>query len=177
MADPVRDLNNFLQGQPGGNATRDFKWLSAREGPEHDTVYHVTAVCKHCDNISLLFIHSYTQVRGVNVGVGHGSTKSIAKRNASLQALEYLKTHGEVPPTTPIGRISDLEIFSTAGIVTEREILRLIRTIDSYLMSLSSDRWYYCTWPSKWTGLILCHIVSHFLYKSSNPTFNPLYVC
>jgi Double-stranded RNA binding motif len=120
--DPVRDLNNFLQGQPGGNATRDFKWLSAREGPEHDTVYHVTAVCKHCDNISLLFIHSYTKVRGVNVGVGHGSTKSIAKRNAALQALEYLKTHGEVPPTTPIGRISDLEIFSTAGIVTEREI-------------------------------------------------------
>jgi hypothetical protein len=46
MADPVRDLNNFLQGQPGGNATRDFQWLLTREleEPENDTVYHVTTV-------------------------------------------------------------------------------------------------------------------------------------
>jgi len=79
MADPVRDLNNFLQGQPGGNATREFEWILTKEGPEHGTIYHVTAV-----------------FRGVNVGVGHGSTKGIAKRNASVQALEYLKTH--VPP-------------------------------------------------------------------------------
>ena len=51
MADPVRDLNNFLQGQPGGSVTKDFKWNLTKEGPEHDTVYHVTAVCKHalCD--------------------------------------------------------------------------------------------------------------------------------
>ncbi|KAI0273157.1 hypothetical protein BGY98DRAFT_936372 [Russula aff. rugulosa BPL654] len=63
----------------GGNATRDFEWVLKREGPEHCTTYHVTAV-----------------FRGVNVGVGHGSTKGIAKRNASIQALEYLKTH--VPP-------------------------------------------------------------------------------
>ena len=95
MADPVRDLNNFLQGQPGGNATRDFQWILKREGPEHETVYHVTAVCKRCDDISLPFTHSYATVRGVNVGIGHGSTKGIAKRNASLQALEYLKTHGK----------------------------------------------------------------------------------
>ena len=96
MADPVRDLNNFLQGQPGGNATRDFEWVLKKEGPEHGTIYHVTAVCKHCDNISLLFfIHPYTTVRGVNIGVGHGTTKGIAKRNASVQALEYLTTHGK----------------------------------------------------------------------------------
>lgn len=95
MEDPVRDLNNFLQGQPGGNATRDFQWLLTKEGPEHGIIYHVTAVCKHCDDILLpFFIHSYTTVRGVNVGVGHGSTKGVAKRNASVQALEYLRTHG-----------------------------------------------------------------------------------
>jgi hypothetical protein len=47
MADPVRDLNNFLQHQPGGSATKDFDWNLTKEGPEHDTVYHVTAVCKH----------------------------------------------------------------------------------------------------------------------------------
>ena len=46
-ADPVRDLNNFLQGRPEGNLTKDFKWSSTKEGPEHDALYHVTAVCKH----------------------------------------------------------------------------------------------------------------------------------
>ena len=95
MADPVRDLNNFLQRQPEGNATKDFQWHLTREGPEHGTVYHVTAVCKHYGNISSIFIHSCTKVRGVNVGVGHGSTRGNAKRSASVQALEYLKTHGE----------------------------------------------------------------------------------
>ena len=58
MADPVRDLNNFLQGQPGGSVTKDFKWNLTKEGPEHDTVYHVTAVCKHslCDAPFFFFI-------------------------------------------------------------------------------------------------------------------------
>ncbi len=118
MADPVRDLNNFLQGQPGsgGNATKDFQWILKREGPEHCTTYHVTAVCKHRDNTSLPFIHFYTTVRGVNVGVGHGSTKGIAKRNASVQALEYLKSHGKTSPTRPIDRISDLEILVPPGL-------------------------------------------------------------
>jgi hypothetical protein len=100
MADPVRDLNNFLQSHPGdngGNATKDFEWVLKREGPEHCTTYHVTAVCKHCDTISFNFCSLFfTIVRGVNVGVGHGTTKGIAKRDASIQALEYLKTHGKV---------------------------------------------------------------------------------
>jgi dsRNA-specific ribonuclease len=96
MADPVRDLNNFLQGQPGGSVTKDFKWNLTKEGPEHDTVYHVTAVCKHalCDT-PFFFFHSCTTVRGVNVGVGHGSSMGSAKRNASVQALEYLRQHGK----------------------------------------------------------------------------------
>jgi hypothetical protein len=64
MADPVRDLNNFLQGQPGGNATREFEWLLTKEGPEHGTIYHVTAVCKHCDNSSLLFLFTLVQQSG-----------------------------------------------------------------------------------------------------------------
>jgi hypothetical protein len=46
MADPVRDLNNFLQGQPSGNLTKEFKWISKKEGPGHNAVFHVTAVCK-----------------------------------------------------------------------------------------------------------------------------------
>ncbi len=101
MADPVRDLNNFLQGQPEGNATKDLQWLLTTEGPQHDTIYHVTAVCKYTLWGSPLFsIHSCTIVRGVHVGVGHGPTKGIAKRDASVQALEYLKTHGKGPPAT-----------------------------------------------------------------------------
>ena len=55
MADPVRDLNNFLQGQPGGNATKDFKWHSMKQGPEHETVYHVTAICEYSLRYSLHF--------------------------------------------------------------------------------------------------------------------------
>ena len=67
MADPVRDLNNFLQSHPagnGGNATRDFKWVLNREGPEHCTTYHVTAVCKQCDTISLPSVHFFLQQSG-----------------------------------------------------------------------------------------------------------------
>ena len=57
-ADPIRDLNNFLQGQPEGNLTRDFKWNSTKQGPEHDALYHVTAVCKysHFDGASPFFL-------------------------------------------------------------------------------------------------------------------------
>ncbi|KAI0306876.1 hypothetical protein B0F90DRAFT_1665249 [Multifurca ochricompacta] len=77
MADPVRDLNNFLQGQPGGSLTKDFMWVSKKEGPEHGAIYHVTAI-----------------FRGVHVGVGHGSSIGSAKRDASVQALEYLRSHG-----------------------------------------------------------------------------------
>jgi len=49
--DPVRDLNNFLQEMPGGSLTKDFQWTTTKEGPEHDVVYHVTAICKYsfCD--------------------------------------------------------------------------------------------------------------------------------
>ena len=46
MEDPVRDLNNWLQGQPGGNLTKEFAWVLKKEGPEHGAIYHVTAVCK-----------------------------------------------------------------------------------------------------------------------------------
>ncbi|KAI0254724.1 hypothetical protein BJV78DRAFT_1182421 [Lactifluus subvellereus] len=75
VVDPVRDLNNFLQEHPGGSLSRELKWNSARAEPEHGAIYHVTAV-----------------FRGVNVGVGHGSSLGSAKRAASVQALEYLKS-------------------------------------------------------------------------------------
>ena len=59
-ADPIRDLNNILQRQPGGNLTDDFKWSFIKEGPEHDALYHVTAVCKHslCNEAPPVFVNS-----------------------------------------------------------------------------------------------------------------------
>ena len=55
--DPIRDLNNLLQRQPGGNMTDDFKWSFVKEGPEHDALYHVTAVCEHslCNEVPPFF--------------------------------------------------------------------------------------------------------------------------
>ncbi|KAH9983197.1 hypothetical protein BJV74DRAFT_47364 [Russula compacta] len=78
MEDPVRDLNNFLQGLPGGNLAKDLNWVLQREGPEHGVTYHITAI-----------------FRGVTVGVGHGTSKGAAKRDASVQALQYLRLHIE----------------------------------------------------------------------------------
>jgi len=97
IADPIRDLNNFLQRQPGGNMTKDFKWSFLKEGPEHDALYHVTAVCKHsfCDKAPFFQQLKYTTVQGVNIGVGHGPSKRAGKRTASVQALEYLRSCGK----------------------------------------------------------------------------------
>ena len=63
--DPVRDLNNFLQEMPGGSLIKDFKWATTKEGPEHDKLYHVTAVCKHsfCDGVSHLFFQPFRTIQ------------------------------------------------------------------------------------------------------------------
>ena len=105
-ADPVRDLNNFLQGQQGGNMTKQFKWDWSREGPEHDAVYHVTAVCEYslCNGASSFLFSICTTVRGVNIGVGHGPSKRAGKRTASVQALEYLRSYGNAFNTIMIGQ-------------------------------------------------------------------------
>jgi hypothetical protein len=87
MEDPVRDLNNFLQGQPGGNATSEFQWLLTKEGPEHGTIYHVTAVCKHCDNISLFFIQLLHKQSGESM---LGSDMALQRASQSVMHLYKL---------------------------------------------------------------------------------------
>ena len=49
MADPVRDLNNFLQARKdaNGNFTRYFSWYMEQEGPDNQKVHHATARCEH----------------------------------------------------------------------------------------------------------------------------------
>ena len=65
-ADPIRDLNNFLQGLPEGTLTKDLLWFSSRQGPENDALYHVTAVCKHShfDEASPPFLKTFVQQSG-----------------------------------------------------------------------------------------------------------------
>jgi len=109
MADPVRDLNNHLQGLPG-NLTKYFKWTSMKEGPKHNTIYHVTAV-----------------FRDVNIGIGHGSSMSAAKREASTQALVYLKSH------VPSGDIR------TGNVLVARDLIRDSREGSADTRSVESD--------------------------------------
>lgn len=78
--------------------SKDFKWSFIKEGPEHEALYHVTAVRKHslCVEAPPFFSTvRYTTVRGVNIGVGHGPSKRAGKRTASVQALEYLRSCGK----------------------------------------------------------------------------------
>ncbi|KAH9071596.1 hypothetical protein EDB83DRAFT_2517415 [Lactarius deliciosus] len=76
-SDPVRDLNNFLQGQPNGNLTALLQFRSEQTGPNNQATHQVT----------------YT-FRGVVVGTGIGTTINLAKRAAAIQALQYFRTQG-----------------------------------------------------------------------------------
>jgi len=77
MADPVRDLNNALQGYPTGNLTPQLSWEERVEGPNHQVTHFATA-----------------KFRGVDVGRGRGVSKGVAKREAAIQALQNLKAAG-----------------------------------------------------------------------------------
>ncbi|KAI0265066.1 hypothetical protein BC834DRAFT_192783 [Gloeopeniophorella convolvens] len=102
---PVRDLNNFLQGQPGGNLAQELLWKVTKTGPEHSTTFHVTAT-----------------FRGVDIGVGHGTSRGSAKRDASVQALQYLRSNG----------LSDVN--DTDGLAPQRRCSRV----------------FYNGWPQVW---------------------------
>lgn len=56
-------LNNWLQKSPEGNVTRDFCWVTKKEGPIHGTVYHTTANCEYHRAITF----SSTLARGLNL--------------------------------------------------------------------------------------------------------------
>ncbi|KAI9439540.1 hypothetical protein H4582DRAFT_1535387 [Lactarius indigo] len=75
VGDPVRDLNNYLQGHPSGNLTSQLSWELMQEGLSHELTYN-----------------AYAKFRGVEIGHGCGASKSLAKREAAVQALQRLKT-------------------------------------------------------------------------------------
>ena len=57
----------------------------------------------------------------MNVGVGHGSSMGGAKRIASIQALEYLRSHGKMIPNTPNDAGLTSKFSTTGDVVIERK--------------------------------------------------------
>ncbi|KAI9467319.1 hypothetical protein BJY52DRAFT_1182756 [Lactarius psammicola] len=77
MADPVRDLNNFLQGQPGGNLTPLLQWRNEQSGPNNQAIHQGTYI-----------------FRNVAIGTGVGTSIGLAKRDAAIKALQYFRVYG-----------------------------------------------------------------------------------
>ncbi|KAI9508137.1 hypothetical protein F5148DRAFT_1199118 [Russula earlei] len=73
--DPVRDLNNFLQGHPRGNLTPYFSWSLDKDGPDHQKIHYAIA-----------------KLNGTNIGSGQGFAIGNAKRDAATRALQYLNS-------------------------------------------------------------------------------------
>jgi hypothetical protein len=51
IGDPLRDLNNRLQGHPKGNLTSYLSWALRQEGPGPQRIHFVTA---RCESVSVL---------------------------------------------------------------------------------------------------------------------------
>ncbi|KAI0248821.1 hypothetical protein BJV78DRAFT_1284476 [Lactifluus subvellereus] len=82
MADPVRDLNNYLQEiQKPTNLAPLLQWSCVQNGPNHQATH----------------IGTYT-FRNVVIGRGEGVTINLAKSVAATQGLQYLHTNGIPPP-------------------------------------------------------------------------------
>ncbi|KAI0248819.1 hypothetical protein BJV78DRAFT_1284474 [Lactifluus subvellereus] len=81
MADPVRDLNNYLQEvQDGIDLTPFLHFTKKQMGPNNQAVHTVTYTFKN-----------------VEIGTGRGTSIGQAKSAAATQGLRYLRTRG-IPP-------------------------------------------------------------------------------
>ncbi|KAH9025101.1 hypothetical protein EDB85DRAFT_2150024 [Lactarius pseudohatsudake] len=72
--DPVRDLNNYLQGHSRGNLTTLLSWETTQQGPQQQVTHYATA-----------------KFQGQRIGYGNGLSKGGAKAVAAAQALQYLQ--------------------------------------------------------------------------------------
>ncbi|KAI0298834.1 hypothetical protein BC826DRAFT_1102896 [Russula brevipes] len=78
MDDPIRELNNYLQGvMRGVNLVPLLIFTSAQEGPNNQAVHTGTY-----------------KFRGKVVGTGVGAAIAIAKRIAATHALQYFRANG-----------------------------------------------------------------------------------
>ncbi|KAH9002436.1 hypothetical protein EDB86DRAFT_2827380 [Lactarius hatsudake] len=71
-SDPVRDLNNFLQGHPSGNLTSLLRFRNEQTGPNNQATHQGT--------YTYLTVNAFAAVRGVIVGTGRGTAIGVAKR-------------------------------------------------------------------------------------------------
>ncbi|KAH9005386.1 hypothetical protein EDB86DRAFT_1438959 [Lactarius hatsudake] len=74
QADPVRDLNNFLQGHSRGNLTTLLSWEMTQQGPQNQVTHYATA-----------------KFQRQAIGYGNGLSKGGAKAMAAVEALQYLR--------------------------------------------------------------------------------------
>ncbi|KAI9508708.1 hypothetical protein F5148DRAFT_1193633 [Russula earlei] len=78
---PVRDLQNYLRGHPGGSLVPWFSWSVSQTGPDHQKIYHATALFD-----------------GSDIGRGEGASVENAKTLAAIYALRYLRDNPQPPP-------------------------------------------------------------------------------
>ncbi|KAF8266748.1 hypothetical protein EI94DRAFT_1802628 [Lactarius quietus] len=72
--DPVRDLNNYLQGHPRGNLVPLLSWTTTVDGPCHQVTHYATA-----------------NFQRQAIGSGSAVSKGNAKAAAAIEALQYLR--------------------------------------------------------------------------------------
>ncbi|KAF8256402.1 hypothetical protein EI94DRAFT_1809033 [Lactarius quietus] len=72
--DAIRDLNNYLQLHPRGNLTVHLSWAMTESGPPGQLTHSASA-----------------KFQGQAIGHGRGILKNVAKAEAAVQALQYLR--------------------------------------------------------------------------------------
>ncbi|KAH9983198.1 hypothetical protein BJV74DRAFT_886989 [Russula compacta] len=78
MDDPIRDLNNFLQGiRKPENLVPLLRFSTVQTGPNNQATH--TGIYRF---------------RNIVVGTGVATAINVAKRVAASQALQYFRTHG-----------------------------------------------------------------------------------
>jgi len=69
--DPVTELMNYLRSHPTGNLIPQFMWATRQEGQD---THHATA-----------------NFQGAPIGYGRGTSMDLAKKQAAIFGLNYLK--------------------------------------------------------------------------------------
>ncbi|KAH9965708.1 hypothetical protein BJV74DRAFT_799583 [Russula compacta] len=81
-SEPVRELNLYLQSHPTGNLTPYLTWGITQSGPDNQKTHYATAKSE------------LPTVAGGVVGQGKGSSLSVAKREAAMQAMQHFQRNG-----------------------------------------------------------------------------------
>jgi hypothetical protein len=70
-----------------------------QSGPNDQAKHTFTYTCRRILYfLPIYIVDMIPAVRNVDVGVGEGTAKAIARRAAAVQALQYFHTYGIPPP-------------------------------------------------------------------------------